>query len=53
MKFFDDEELGIMKNTTMTVMLERVWQCGCGCFSNSFSCRIHANDVFLFFKNYF
>ena len=19
--------------------LERVWQCGCGCFSNSFSCR--------------
>jgi hypothetical protein len=22
-----------------TKYLARVWQCGCGCFSNSFSCR--------------
>jgi len=30
-----------------------VWQCGCGCFSNSFSCRNVCHDVFLFFKNHF
>jgi len=32
---------------------ERVWQCGCGCFSNSFSCWNTCQWFFLFFKNYF
>jgi hypothetical protein len=45
---------------------ERVWQCGCGCFSKNvfdsvvagafqivFRAKIHVNDVFLFFKNHF
>jgi hypothetical protein len=32
---------------------ERVWQCGCGCFSNSFSCWNTCQWFFLFFKNHF
>jgi hypothetical protein len=32
---------------------ERVWQCGCGCFLNDFSCQNACKWFFLFFKNYF
>jgi len=33
--------------------IQGVWQCGSGCFSNSFSCRNTCQWFFLFFKNHF
>jgi len=31
------------------IHIERVWQCGCGCFSNSFSCRNACQWFFFYF----
>jgi putative lipase involved disintegration of autophagic bodies len=33
--------------------IPRIWQCGCGCFSNNFSCQNTCQWFFLFFKNHF
>ena len=56
----------VQNDGTCLANKERVWQCGCGCFSKSvfgsvvagafqiaFRAEIHVNDVFSFFKNYF
>jgi len=32
---------------------ERVWHVVAGAFQITFSAKMHANDVFSFFKNYF
>jgi len=41
------------RNSSGILHLERVWQCGCGCFSNNFSCRNTCQWFFFIFLKSF